>query len=147
MWTRLLLALLVAFTGAGLTLQIAWNARLRQATGSPLFTTIISVVVTLLVLLIAWAVAPGGKLPAFNSVPRWAWCGGFFGALYLFLSLLAAPRLGASATFALIIAGQMIAAFILDVTGAFGMPRFESSYGRLAGIVLLLSGALLLLRR
>jgi len=49
--TRIILFLLVAIGGAGLTLQMAWNARLRTATGSPVLTTMISVCITLILLI------------------------------------------------------------------------------------------------
>src|SRR5206468_820655 len=55
MFTRLILFLLVALGGAGLTVQMAWNSRLRASTGSPVLTTIISVVVTLVSLVLVWA--------------------------------------------------------------------------------------------
>src|SRR5437762_13898289 len=78
MFTRLILFLLVALGGAGLTMQMAWNSRLRAATGSPVLTTIISVVVTLISLILVWAsgATPRGSIPAFTSLPRWAWFGG-----------------------------------------------------------------------
>ena len=54
MFSRFALLLLVTLGGAGLTLQMVWNARLRTATGSPVLTTIISVAVTLLSLAVVW---------------------------------------------------------------------------------------------
>src|SRR5690349_17788367 len=114
MITRLILALLVVLGGAGLTLQAAWNARLRTSTGSPVLTTLISVLVTLLSLALVWAsgATERGSLPAFNALPAWAWFGGLFAAVYLVVSLVALPKLGAAAVFSLVIAGQMAAALI-----------------------------------
>jgi hypothetical protein len=66
MVTRLILFLLVALGGAGLTLQVVWNARLRASTTSPVLTSIISVLVTLLSLALVWAsgATERGALPA-----------------------------------------------------------------------------------
>ena len=61
MFTRLVLCLLVALGGAGLTMQMAWNSRLRASTGSAVLTTIISVVVTVFSLALVWA--SGGDEP------------------------------------------------------------------------------------
>src|SRR6185369_1078646 len=109
MFNRLVLILMVALGGAGLAMQMAWNARLRTATGSPVLTTIISVVVTLVSLVAVWAsgVTPRGSVPAFGAIPKWAWFGGIYAGFYLTASLVALPRIGAAAVFSLVIAGQM----------------------------------------
>ena len=149
MITRLVLFLLVALSGAGLTLQMAWNSRLRASTGSAVLTTIISVFVTLLSLALVWAsgATNRGAIPEFNSLPRWAWFGGVFAAYYLVASLLAIPKMGAAVVFSLVISGQLIAALILDSTGAFGLARISLSASRVLGTALLLVGVILIQRK
>ncbi len=149
MFTRLLFFVLVALGGAGLTIQMAWNARLRTATGSPILATIISIIVSFLSLVLVWVsgVTDRGTIPAFNSVPKWAWFGGVFAVYYLVASLIAIPKLGAAAVFSLVIAGQVIAALILDSTGAFGVARISLSMSRVLGAALLLIGVILIQRR
>ncbi|KAB2646945.1 MAG: DMT family transporter [Verrucomicrobia bacterium] len=149
MFIRYILFLLVALGGAGLTMQMTWNSRLRASTGSPVLTTIISVVVTLFSLALVWAsgVTPRGSVPAFDSLPRWAWFGGVFASYYLVASLIAIPKLGAASVFSLVIAGQMVAALILDSTGAFGVPHISFSLSRCVGAALLLIGVVLIQRQ
>ncbi|MEG3956388.1 DMT family transporter [Microcoleus sp. herbarium2] len=146
MFTRLILFLLVAIGGAGLTIQMAWNARLRSSTGSPVLTTMISVFVTLLSLALVWAsgATNRGSIPAFNSLPQWAWLGGVFAAYYLVASLIAIPKLGVAVVFSLVIAGQMVAALVLDSTGAFGVTQISLSVSRVLGTALLLIGVILI---
>ncbi|HJZ46726.1 MAG TPA: DMT family transporter [Roseiflexaceae bacterium] len=146
MVTRLILFLLVALGGAGLTLQAAWNARLRTSTTSPVLTAMISVLVTLLSLALVWAsgATERGSLPPFNSLPNWAWFGGVFAAFYLVASLIAIPKLGAAVVFSLVIAGQMFAALILDSTGAFEVVQIPISLSRGLGTALLLLGVILI---
>ncbi|MUG94846.1 EamA-like transporter family protein [Scytonema sp. UIC 10036] len=148
MFTRLVLFLLVALGGAGLAIQMAWNARLRTSTGSPVLTTMISVFVTLLSLVLLWisGATNRGSIPAFNSVPKWAWFGGVFAAYYLVASLIAIPKLGAAVVFSLVIAGQMVAALILDSTGAFGVAQISLNTSRVLGTALLLIGVILIQR-
>jgi transporter family-2 protein len=148
MFTRLVLFLLVALGGAGLTMQAAWNARLRTSTASPVLTAIISVLLTLVCLAVLWAsgTTERGSIPAFNSVPTWAWFGGVFAAYYLLSSLIGLPRLGAAVVFSLVIAGQMVAALILDSTGAFGVAQVPLNPSRVLGTVLLLLGVILIQR-
>jgi bacterial/archaeal transporter family-2 protein len=149
MFTRLFLFLLVALGGAGLTIQMAWNTRLRTSTGSPVLTTMISVFVTLVSLALLWVTGATnrGSIPAFNSVPTWAWFGGVFAAYYLVASLIAIPKLGAAVVFSLVIAGQMVAALILDSTGAFDVTQISLSTSRVLGTALLLIGVILIQRQ
>jgi transporter family-2 protein len=149
MLTRFVLFLFVALAGTGLTMQTAWNARLRIAAGSAVLTTMISVSVTLLSLTLWWVSGATGRgsVPAFNSVPKWAWFGGVIGAYYLVASLIAIPKLGAAAVFSLVIAGQMIGALVLDSMGAFGVTQISLSTSRVVGTALLLIGAVLIQKR
>jgi len=149
MLTRILFMLLVALGGAGLTFQMAWNNRLRMATGSPVLTTLISVFVTFICLILIWVsgVTNRGTVPAFNSIPKWAWFGGTFAVYYLVASLIAIPKLGAATAFSLVIAGQMAAALALDSTGGFGVTRISISAFRVLGVVLLLIGVILIQKR
>lgn len=149
MFPRMLLFLVVMLGGAGLTMQMVWNSRLRAATGSPVLTTLISVCVTLLCLVLVQAsgTVDRGSVPAFNSLPKWAWLGGVFAAFYLVISLAAIPRLGAATVFSLVIAGQMLAAVLLDSTGAFGVSQISPSPARLLGVAFLLIGVILIQRK
>lgn len=149
MLTRIVFSLLVALGGAALTIQMAWNARLKIATGSAVLTTIISVLVTLISLALVWVsgAVDRGSLPAFNSIPKWAWFGGIFAGYYLVASLIGIPKLGAAAVLSLVIAGQMVAALILDWRGAFGVPQISPSAWRVIGTLLMLTGAVLIQKR
>lgn len=149
MLTRLIWFVLVALGGAALALQAAWNARLRASTGSAVLTTLISVIITIAALALVWVsgLTARGSVPAFQSAPKWAWCGGFCAAYYLVVSLVALPRLGAAAVFCLVIAGQMIAAVLLDSMGAFEVAKISLSPSRIVGTLLLLAGVLLIQKR
>jgi transporter family-2 protein len=149
MFNRLVLILMVALGGAGLALQMAWNARLRTATNAPVLTTIISVLVTLVSLVLVWAsgATNRGTIPDFQSLPKWAWFGGVFAAYYLVAALIGIPKLGAAAVFSLVIAGQMVGALALDSTGAFAMAQIPLSPARVLGTILLLAGAILMQKR
>lgn len=146
MFTRVILFILVTLGGAGLTIQAAWNARLRISTASPVLTALISVFVTILSLALVWVsgATERGSIPAFNSIPGWAWFGGIFATFYLLTSLIAIPQLGAAVVFSLVITGQMLAALALDTTGAFGVTHIPVSAPRLIGVVLLLIGVILI---
>ncbi len=149
MFTRFILVLMVALGGVGLTLQMAWNSRLRASAGSPVLTTMISVCMTLLSLILVWAsgAVERGSIPPFQSLPKWAWFGGVLAAYYLVASLIAIPKLGAAVVFSLVIAGQMIGALMLDSTGAFGNVHISLNASRVLGTALLFVGVILIQKR
>jgi len=77
-------------------------------------------------------------------VPWYAWSGGVFGAAFILLAILLLPSLGAATLFALVIAGQVLAAVTLDHFGAFGLTPHPIGAARLAGAVLLIAGVVLI---
>jgi transporter family-2 protein len=143
-WPQLL-ALLV---GAGLTVQVGMNATVRSAIGSPVLASIANFAVGL-VALCAVAMVAGGRPPpgAIGAVPGWAWLGGVLGAAYVASSTILAPRLGAAALLAWLLAGQMVAGLLMDHYGVLGFPAHPVSWQRIAGVLLLLAGVWLIMRR
>jgi transporter family-2 protein len=134
--------------GAGLTVQVGMNATVRDALGSALIATIINFFIGLvalggLALTTGARVAPG-SLP---SVPAWAWLGGLLGATYVAAATVLGPRLGAAAFLALTLVGQMVAALVVDHYGAIGFPESPITPWRVIGVVLLIVGVVLIMRR
>jgi transporter family-2 protein len=72
--------------------------------------------------------------------------GGLIGAVFLFVSLFAAPRLGIATTIAVLIAGQLAAALVVDHFGWLGVPVRPVNPYRVAGALCLLTGVLLIRR-
>jgi transporter family-2 protein len=80
-------------------------------------------------------------------VPAWAWFGGLLGAAYVAATTVLGPRLGAATLLALTIGGQMVAALLVDHYGVIGFPQTPFTPARLVGVVLLVAGVLLIMRR
>jgi bacterial/archaeal transporter family-2 protein len=59
----------------------------------------------------------------------------------------ATPRLGATATIGLLIAGQLSMGTVIDRFGLFGLDRIPIGWPRLLGIALLAAGAALSLKK
>jgi transporter family-2 protein len=72
-----------------------------------------------------------------------SWTGGIFGAIYIAISILLVPRLGAATVIALLVAGQMTGSLVFDHFGLFGLPVHPITAPRAIGAVLLLLGAIL----
>jgi bacterial/archaeal transporter family-2 protein len=80
-------------------------------------------------------------------VPPWLWLGGIMSGLIVFAIALSPPRIGTTTTVALIIAGNLVAAAVIDRYGWFGLERIGLSPLRVLGLVLLAVGAGLTLYR
>ncbi len=134
--------------GAMAAVQAAVNARLRQAVASPFQAALLSFAVGTVALLgVVAVVARSWKGTSFAGLPWWALTGGILGAGYITSAIVLAPRVGALALIALVIAGQLLTALALDHFGLLALPRVPITPLRIGGAALLLLGVLLILRR
>ena len=140
--------LMAALVGAGITLQVGMNATVRMTIGSPVFAAIVNFVVGLAALVLL-AVASGARVVpgSVATVPAWAWFGGLLGATYVAATTVLGPKLGAASFLALTLAGQMVAALLVDHFGVIGFPQSPLTPTRLLGTALLVVGVLLIMRR
>lgn len=132
--------------GLVLPIQAGLNARMAKNIGHPIFATTISFMVGT-ISLIAYSIAarlPTDQLKNFTQASWSEWIPGALGAFYVAATVILVPKLGAALTFALIIAGQMIISVILDHYGLIGIPLKQVSMGRIAGILLLIIGVILI---
>ena len=81
------------------------------------------------------------------SAPKWLWLGALMGTFIVFTITFTSPRIGTTATIALLVAGQLVAAAAIDRYGLFGFERIALTWPRGLGILLLAAGAALTLRR
>jgi transporter family-2 protein len=142
----LFLLLLALVAGSFLPIQAGVNAHLKLYAGHPVIAAFISFAVGTLALLVSSLAMrlPWPSLAAFSDAPWWVWIGGVLGAVYVFLAVVLANRLGAAVLIAFIVAGQMIASIIVDHYGLVGFPRHPVNAWRIIGAVLLLSGVVLI---
>ena len=88
----------------------------------------------------------GGVAVGFR-VPPGLWLGGVLGAIVVTTISYAPQRIGTFATIGLLIAGQLVAGAVIDALGLFGLEKIPLTIHRIAGLLLLSVGALLVLRR
>lgn len=140
--------LVAVLVGVALTIQVGMNSAMSVAIGSPIVATIVNFCVGLALLVLLAGVGGARVAPgSVATIPAWAWLGGLLGAAYVAGTIVAAPRLGAVALLALTLAGQMLAALVVDHYGIVGFPRNPITLSRLLGTALLVAGALLIVRR
>jgi transporter family-2 protein len=125
--------------GFGLTLQVGMNSQLRRSLGSAYPAALVSFLVGTAALVVMMLVTrtPLPSRDALASIPPWAWFGGILGAFYVAMSTIVAVELGASSLLALVIAGQLAMALVLDHFGWLGLPQNPVTLTRMLGVALL----------
>jgi transporter family-2 protein len=109
------------------------------------FSTAVQLALSVLILV---SVRAGfGGLGGAMRTPAWMWLGGVMGLTVVGTITFAQPRIGATATIGILIAGQLVMGAVIDRFGLFGVDRIDISAPRAAGIVLLGIGAALSLVR
>ena len=142
--TIYLLAALIG--GAFIPIQVALNTLLRRYIGEPMQVTFVSYLAGTLTALFICLVTryPLPTSAAISQTSWWMWTGGCLGTLYVWSTIVATLRIGATFTLALTFAGQMVAALFLDHYGALGLAKYPASPVRIAGVVIVFLGVSLI---
>lgn len=146
--TRGLAVLLAAAAGIFVGLQAPVNSRLGKEIGS-LQAATVSFTVGLLALILVASLSSGGISGVTNAgrAPWWALIGGVLGAFYVTVALVTVRTLGLSALTAIVVSGQLAIAVVVDRFGLLGIAKQHIGAPRIIGLVLLLVGAVLVVRR
>ena len=145
----MMLYLLLSFlAGTFIAVQTALNTRLGKDLKNPTFVSVESCVVGSLALALYMLVARTAlpKVSLMAREPASLWIGGVFGATYVLITVLATPKLSVATVTALVFAGQMLLAVMLDHFAFLGLDRHPLNAGRIVGVVLFCVGAELLRR-
>ncbi|MFC3571542.1 DMT family transporter [Paracoccus sp. TOH] len=142
----ILAAIFVTLAGVCIAVQAPINAALGRGVQSPLVAAAISFGVGFAILaLAAIGLGQGRAFLRAGSVAWWMWAGGALGAFYVWTIVWTLPRLGALSALCALALGQIVAAIILDRSGAFGLPLREISLPRILA-ALMVGGGLVLSR-
>ena len=139
------LAILAGLAGS---VQVAVMGRFGDRIGvveALFFATCVQLLLSLAILLVARLGT--GRLGEAVHAPPWMWLGGVMGLTVVFAITFAQPRIGATATIGILIAGQLVMGALIDRYGLFGVDQIAISTPRAIGIVLLGIGAALSLVR
>lgn len=140
-----LLPLFIALiAGMAVPFQAGSNAALGRLLGHPLWATLVSLGVSVLMVLPALLVmrAPLPQFGALAQAPWWAWFGGVAGVAYITAALMLTPRLGAAGFIVCVIAGQVLSSLVIDQWGLMGLAQRPVNGLRLAGVGLIVVGML-----
>ncbi len=137
----------VVFGGAATALQAPTNAKMMTAVGSPVNAAFVSFAVGTAALgILAVLLQAKPDIAASRALPWYAWVGGLYGAIFVVAAAWGVPRLGVATTIILMVAGQLLLSIGLDHFGAMGMPKQPISWGRVAGVAMVVGGVLMVRR-
>ena len=137
---------LAVIAGAMMPTQAATNNKMAAVIDSPILAAFISFFIGTLGLLVYVVVSgtPLSNMWNAKDAPAVAWVGGVLGAFFVTTTVLLAPRLGVAMTFSLIVLGQMLITLIIDHFGLLGVPIQQVTIARIAGILLVIGGVVLI---
>ena len=145
---RTVAVVLGAAAGCLVGMQAPINSRLGHSVGDVQAAAFSFLAGTVVLVAIA-AVARGGlgQLAHVSRAPWWALIGGLLGAVYVTVALVAVRTLGAGGITAAVISGNLLMAVVIDRFGLFGVARQSISTPRILGLILLLAGVVLVVRK
>jgi bacterial/archaeal transporter family-2 protein len=146
--SRGLAVLLGVGAGCLVGMQAPINSRLGKAVGDVQAATFSFLVGTAALVLLAAFVRGGlGNLGHVGRAPWWALVGGLLGAVFVTVALVTVRTLGASGLTAAVIAGQLIISVVVDRFGLLGVAKQQIGASRVLGLLLLVAGVVLVVRK
>jgi transporter family-2 protein len=146
--TRSLAIFLGVGAGALVAMQAPINSRLGKTVGGVQAATFSFLVGSAALIAISFILRGGlASLGNIGKVPWWALVGGLLGAVYVFVALESVQTLGASGLTAVVITGQLTMSLVIDRLGLLGVERAPISVHRVLGVVLLVAGVALVVRK
>ena len=141
-----LAVLLTAAAGGLIALQAPINAGLGRSTGSLPAALVSFAIGTIALAAIVVLSGKAGGLSSSFDVSWYYLLGGLLGAVYVANALIAVTAIGAGGVAAATITGQLTFSVAIDRFGLFGLDQVALGPARVAGVVLLLAGTVLIVR-
>ena len=149
MKSNLIYLLLALITGALIPVQAATNASFSKSIGNP-FMTGLMVFIVGLVGMIVFVLIFRVPLPSSQqmvSAPLYGYLGGIIVATYVVMITILVPRIGVGTAIAFIVTGQILFAVVIDHFGLFNAPVRSIDTTRFAGVLLMLGGIYLVMKK
>lgn len=138
-----------ALAGVLIPMMAALQGTMGRAIQSPLHASLIAVGMAFVAVGVVFAAfrpaMPAGELLA--TVPPLAWVGGMAMGFYAISATVLAPRFGVGNFVMSAVVAQLLASTLIDQFGLFGAPVHPVDLKRLAGLILLGAGTVLVALR
>jgi len=140
---------LALITGALIPIQAATNTAFNKSIGSPFITGLMVFIVGLVGMLL-FVLLSRASFPSphqLSSAPLYGYLGGLIIATYVVMITILVPRIGVGTAIGLIVTGQIICAVIIDHFGLFNVAVRSISLVRLTGMILMIGGVYLVMKK
>lgn len=141
-------AVIMLVAGLGVPIMAALNGGLGGRLQSPILATVILFGVGYLVSLLILFLSEG--IPTFNnsdSIPKHYFLGSFFVIFYILSITWVAPKFGIGNAISFVLLGQLISMTIIDHFSLLGAANYEISMQRSVGLMLMVIGVFLVVRK
>ena len=129
-------------SGALRSIQGVFNTQVTEKTGSWITNTFVQLT-GFLVCLCIWFIKERNMTSFSNLMtvePKYLLTGGIFGAFITFTVIMGMSSLGPAKAVMLIVAAQLIVAYLIEVFGWFGVEKVGFDWMKLLGTLLFLAG-------
>ncbi|MEW9799640.1 DMT family transporter [Alteromonas sp. CYL-A6] len=143
------MAILLAFIAGGLiAVQAGINSQLGVMLRNPMFATVVAFVMSALVSSVAITfIAPAWPTKSLiKTIPVFLWFGGVLSAVGVGLFYYLIPKMGVGSMMSFALTGQLLLSVLISHYGLFGLPQIAITPIKLAGIVSMIVGLILLNR-
>jgi transporter family-2 protein len=146
--TTYILIFAALIIGGFLSVQGSINAQLSSFLKHPLQASLTNFLVGTVILILLNIILKTSmpSLAEMKTVPWYLFLGGAIGAMFVTSVVLLIPRIGVTTMLAASIAGQLIVAAVIDHFGFFNVAVHPISLSRVAGIIMLILGIVLIQR-
>lgn len=149
MKTDIIFLALALITGALIPIQAATNAQFSKSIGNPIITGLmvftVGLIGMILFVLVSRTAFPMRQQLA--SAPVSGYLGGIIVATYVVMITVLVPRIGVGAAIGLIVTGQIICAVTIDHFGLFNVAVRSISLTRVLGMLLMIAGIYLVMKK
>jgi transporter family-2 protein len=141
-WT---LYLVIAVAGMLNAVQTGVNAQLNKSLGAPILAAPIVYLAGLagILLVMPFTSARFSEYSKLQETPWWAYLGGVCGAVFIYVMLSTAQKVGAGVFASVTVTAGVMTSIVIDHFGAFGVDTHPVSLWRLVGVVLMIGGVAL----
>ncbi|MFT3911959.1 MAG: DMT family transporter [Ferruginibacter sp.] len=145
----LIYLLLALITGALIPVQAATNVAFSKSIGNP-FITCLMVFIVGLIGMILFTILSKTSLPSpaqLTAAPLYGYLGGIIVAIYVVMITMLVPRIGVATAIAFIVTGQIFCAVAIDHFGLFNVHVRHIDMTRIAGMLLMVGGIYLVMKK
>jgi len=138
-----MVVVMMVVSGAIMAFQAPINAALRKEVGT-FESSLISFMVGTMALVVVVLLTREGSLSKVKNVEWWQLLGGLIGAIFVTATLISAPKIGVTGMIVAALAGQMVAALLIDSFGWLRVVPKPIDLHRVVGLGLLVVSMVLI---